>query len=92
MTSADREHELLDWLKPQAMQIAGSRISSMRMAGGVDYRQAEAQTVAWQTEFPTLDAAREWSAGHFATIAAEFELHFGPEAMVFTSIFKQLWP
>lgn len=66
------------------------RVSAMREAGGVDYREAEAQSVAFQVEFSTVGEAKEWNRDVFSTIAARFEEKFGPQAMVFTSIFEEI--
>lgn len=64
------------------------RLTSMRMAGGVDYRQAEAQSVAFQQEFPSAESARAWSEKILPEVASEFEARFAPHAMLFTSLFE----
>ena len=82
-----REREFLAWLGPELRRLGADdaatagmswRVTTMREAGGVVYRQAEAST----------EAARAWGADVFASVAARFEEKFGPEAMVFTSIFE----
>lgn len=97
MMARGREREFLAWLGPELRRLGADdaatagmswRVTTMREAGGVDYRQAEAQTVAWQCEFPSIEAARAWGVDVFASVAARFEERFGPEAMVFTSIFE----
>lgn len=95
----DAEADFLAWLRSCCEKInwehepgapTALRVSAMREAGGVDYRQAEAQTVAFQLEFHTIEDAKKWSAQRFSSIAAEFEEKFGPQAMVFVSLFESL--
>lgn len=91
MIEREREEEFVAWLRgglPRLGALANVRLTSMREAGGVDYREAEAQSVALQSEFATVEAARRWSVTEFASFASRFEEAFGPQAMVFTSIFE----
>lgn len=101
MIEGSREREFVDWLwkeMPSAMPMGygrngwdyGLQVSAMREAGGVDYRQAEAQSVSVQMRFADIAAARLWARGKFASLAARFEEAFGPQGMVFTSIFEVL--
>lgn len=93
MIVKERESEFVDWFRENVGmlgELRDPRLSAMREAGGVDYRQAEAQSVAFQCEFASIGEARLWSAGRFAELAALFEERFGPEAMVFTSLFEIL--
>lgn len=105
MMEREMEEEFVSWLRAEldAAGITGGtsgqesggcalhpRMSAMREAGGVDYREAEAQSVAFQVEFPTVGEAKAWSRDVFSTIAARFEEKFGPQAMVFTSIFEEI--
>ena len=102
MIEREREAEFVAWLRPRVEELTGvaadcvagapmrPRVSAMREAGGVDYRQAEAQSVAFQVEFDDIETARRWSREQFATVAADFEEKFGPQAMVFVSIFEEL--
>lgn len=93
MIVKEREAEFVAWFREKVEMLGdmrNPRLSAMREAGGVDYRQAEAQSVAFQCEFDSLGKARLWSAGRFAELAALFEEKFGPEAMVFTSLFEIL--
>ncbi len=101
MMELSREEEFLGWFGRavsalgvleglSASSVSSACLTAMREAGGVDYRQAEAQTVAFQVEFESADAARAWSRERFASLAAAFEEAFGPQAMVFTSIFEKL--
>lgn len=98
MIRREREAEFLKWLRGRLSGVAeglsegttGMRVSAMREAGGVDYREAEAQTVAFQVEFHTIEEARLWNARKFSTLAAEFEEAFGPDAMVFVSMFEEM--
>lgn len=100
MMETHREAEFIKWLSAhkEALAKASSglsapenfRLSSMRMAGGIDYRHAEAQSVALQQEFPTRKDAEDWLADTFSTVAADFEAHFAPNAMVFASIFESI--
>ena len=93
----EREDSFVDWLRGEIVRmenvsgsLAGKRVTAMREAGGVDYREAEAQSVAFQAEFENVEAARKWSGDVFSTTAARFEEKFGPQVMVFTSIFEVL--
>ena len=93
MIPLDREAELVDWLRLRLSvvdSLQNPRVSAMREAAGVDYRQAEAQSVAFQTEFPTIEEARAWNKSVFVEIAEDFQKAFAPHAMVFHSIFEQL--
>lgn len=93
MIPTEREADLIDWLRLRLSTVDGlknPRVSAMREAAGVDYRQAEAQSVAFQTEFDTLDEARLWSKSIFAQIADEFQKEFAPQALIFTSLFEAL--
>lgn len=87
----------MNWLRDKIARLeadgklpAHSRVTAMREAGGVDYTLAEAQTVAWQTEFHTHEEARQWNSEVFADIAAEFEHLYAPQALVFNSIFRDI--
>ena len=88
----DREVELVKFLREEIARVEApqAQLSSMRESGGVDYRQAEAQSVAFQTVHPSLEAAREWGRNVFAPIAAKFEDQFAPEGMVFVSLFQKI--
>jgi len=92
MIEMAREEEFLTWIRAQiaARGMGGGVLSAMREAGGVDYREAESHTVAYQREFPSIGAARLWGRERFAPLAAAFEENFGPQAMVFTSIFERI--
>ena len=105
MMEREMEEKFVSWLRSEleAAGITGGkagqesggcalhpRISAMREAGGVDYREAEAQSVAFQVEFPTVGEAKAWNRDVFSTLAARFEEKFGPQAMVFTSIFEEI--
>ncbi len=88
------EDKFLEWLRNRKPALLTgnnpARLSAMRMAGGIDYRHAEAQSVAFQQEFPSIEGAQAWIDGPLAQVAADFERDFGPQAMVFTSIFESL--
>lgn len=97
----EREHEsaFIAWLRSEISNLvipgapqdpANPRLTSMREAGGVDYLEAEAQSVAFQVEFDHIHEARKWNRETFADLAAKFEEKFGPQAMVFTSIFEHI--
>ncbi|MDE6391725.1 MAG: DUF4286 family protein [Muribaculaceae bacterium] len=99
MMEREREGEFIDWLRglvageglfAESLRGRRVRLSAMREAGGVDYRQAEAQSVAFQVEFDSIEEARKWSREALPTVAARFEEHFGPQAMVFTSVFEEI--
>lgn len=93
----EREAEFVGWINSKLARMdyslwkaSGAALSAMREAGGVDYREADAQTVAFQVEFADIEAARRWGRECFADLAAAFEEDFGPNAMVFTSLFERL--
>lgn len=91
MMPLEREADFLPWLRSRIAGMAplcNPRVSAMREAGGIDYRHAEAQSVAFQTEFESMDAARAWSASAFADLAVAFDEEYGPQAMVFVSMFE----
>lgn len=93
MIEREREKELLGWLRCELAGlglagVSGARVTAMREANGVDYREAEGQTVAFQLEFSSIEEARKWGSEVFAPLAARFERGFGPQAFVFTSIFE----
>ena len=90
-----REKELLGWLSGRLDSIVvppavNPRVSTMREAGGVSCRDAEAQSVAFQLEFPTFDEARRWGAEVLPEVSGEFVRCFGPDAMTFASIFEEM--
>jgi len=93
----EREPEFLDWFRMQLPIITDARwggvnprLSAMRQAGGIDHTQAEAQSVAFQMEFGRREDLDRWNKAPLANVAADFEEKFGPEAMVFSSIFEIL--
>ena len=95
MMEREKEEEVVTWLHGEIGKmeegngaLRGVRLTAMREAGGVDYRQAEAQTVAFQSEFDSVADARSWASHVFVSTAAAFEEKFGPQAMVFTSLFE----
>ena len=99
MMEREREGEFIDWLRglvageesfAESLRGRRVRLSAMREAGGVDYRQAEAQSVAFQVEFDSIEETREWSREALPSVAARFEERFGPQAMVFTSVFEEI--
>ncbi len=88
-----RGEEFLDWVMPRARQAAGeapSRLSVMRQAGGEVAGEAQALSVAFQAEFPTIEEALEWSESSLSPLISDFERLFSPGAMVFTSIFETI--
>lgn len=90
-----KEQEFVSWLRKEIElhglgDMPGLRVSAMREAGGVDYHQAEAQSVAFQLEFATVEHARRWGQDVFPMIASRYESQFGPQALVFTSVFEVL--
>lgn len=95
MIEKEREQEFLKWLVARVDRLVtppalNPRLSTMREAGGLDYQQAEAQSVAFQLEFPDFGTASLWRADRFEPVAKEFAEHFGPNAMTFCSIFEQI--
>ncbi|MCM1370069.1 MAG: DUF4286 family protein [Candidatus Amulumruptor caecigallinarius] len=93
MIETERESEFLKWFAANMHMLgnhSNSRLSAMREAGGTDWRHAEAHSIAWQTEFSSIRDAKKWSDEIFRPLAAEFEKHFAPNAIVFTSLFETI--
>lgn len=91
MMECEREEEFIRWFNGQLSRLgtlASARLSAMREAGGIDYTHAEAQSVAFQCEFNSVEEALKWRNEVFADVASDFMTHFAPNAMVFTSIFE----
>ena len=99
MVRKELESDLILWLKAEIAKLANSthagmgegtnpRVSAMREAGGVSHEHADAASVAFQVEFPTEASAKIWSERSFNPLAAAFDSKFGPEGMVFTSLFE----
>ena len=97
-----RADEFVSWFAPLARKAAGDapcRLSRMRAAGIEENTDAEmadasrsedeAVSVAFQTEFHTLEAAGEWSRRRLRPLVAAFERRFAP-GMVFTSVFETI--
>ncbi len=95
MIEREREGEFVRWLRGELAGLGladapGARVTAMREAGGVDYREADGQTVAFQLEFQDIEAARKWGSDVFAPLSARFEKGFGPNALAFTSVFEMV--
>lgn len=99
MVRKEMEAEVILWLKGEIAKMetgdnAGMgegfnpRVSAMREAGGVSHEHADAASVAFQVEFPSVSSAKIWSERSFEKLAADFDSKFGPEGMVFTSLFE----
>lgn len=87
-----KEVQLISFLRRERdlMESPGAQLSSMRESGGVDYREAESQSVAFQTVHPSLEEAREWGKGVLAPVASRFEREFAPDGLMFTSLFQKI--
>lgn len=95
-----QEDKFVEWIASQKGVLTSAapdgalpsdqRLSAMRMAGGVDYRESDAHSVALQQEFNSAKEARLWSDTILPKVTTELEKDFGPEAMAFTSIFEIL--
>lgn len=99
MVRKEEENALILWLKQEIarMEIASEaemgegknpRVSAMREAGGISHEHADAASVAFQMEFPSIESAKIWSERSFNPLAAAFDKEFGPEGMAFTSLFE----
>ena len=98
MVRKDLENDLILWLKEKIGRLESGnagmgegcnpRVSAMREAGGVSHIHADAASVAFQVEFPSETTAKIWAERAFNPLAAEFDEKFGPEGMVFTSLFE----
>lgn len=89
-----REDEFLKWFdaSSEAIVMAGNnpRLSAMREAQDEDQQDSPAQSIAFQLEFDNIDDVRRYSAGPLADFLKAFNREFGPDAMVFTSLFEKL--
>lgn len=93
MIERDREEDFLAWFaanRPADGSGVNPRLSVMRMSGGVDYRQAEAQSIAYQLEFESRADAELWLASSLPDVAARFEERYAPNALIFNSIFESI--
>lgn len=93
MIECEREEAFIRWFRtrlPQLGKLTSPRLSAMREAGGIDYTHAEAQSVAFQCEFASVEEAMKWRNEIFSEVAADFMSQFSPNAMVFTSIFEEI--
>lgn len=96
MMLREREEEFLRWFRAELPALTGTdagaapRLSAMRTAGGVSHSEAEAQSVAFQMEFADRNRLDKWARNSLADVAARFEERFGPDAVVFTSVFETL--
>lgn len=94
MVEAQKGAEFLEWFAPLAHKAAPegkSRLSVMRQAGGEVAGEAQPLSVAFQAEFETMAEIEEWTAKRLRPLVAAFERRFAPEAMVFTSVFEEIW-
>ncbi|MBD5237605.1 MAG: DUF4286 family protein [Bacteroidales bacterium] len=91
MVRKEQEADVILWLKGEKIDLANGcnpRVSAMREAGGIRHDQADAASIAYQVEFPDEKSAKDWSNGPFSELANKFDGKFGPEGMVFTSLFE----
>lgn len=99
MVRKELESDLILWLKEEILKLQTSetagmgegdhpRVSAMREAGGVSHEHADAASVAFQVEFPSVNSAKIWGDRIFQKLAGAFDAKFGPEGMVFTSLFE----
>lgn len=85
------ECSLIAWLRGRIKAMEGlrsPRLSAMREAGGVDSSQAECVSISFQCEFTSEADALKWREERLAPTADDFMAEFGPNAMIFTSIFE----
>lgn len=92
-----RETEFLSWLRQRIPEISGKirymespRLSSLVEAGGVSRDMSDALSIAFQVGFESEEEARSYGDNILAELIVNFERIFGPEAVVFTSIFCTL--
>lgn len=89
-----KEPLFLKWFAHYCIPLLQSgvnpRLSSMRESGGQSYTLAEAQSIAFQLEFPDMESVRTYEQGPLRDLLARFDRSFGPDAMTFTSIFELL--
>lgn len=90
-----REEEFLHWFDEMHQSLgvddpSRCMVMALRDAHGEAHTQGDAHTVAVQWEFERLGDARDWRDLRFGAVSSDFMKNFGPEAIVFTSIFEQL--
>lgn len=98
MVRKELENDLILWLKGEIARMEGGkagmgegcnpRVSAMREAGGVSHLHADAASIAFQVEFPSEASAKIWAERAFNPLVVAFDDKFGPEGMVFTSLFE----
>ncbi|MDE5868731.1 MAG: DUF4286 family protein [Muribaculaceae bacterium] len=97
MLVKELESDLILWLKGEIIKLQRTggltegchpRVSAMREACGVSHEHADTASVAFQVEFPTIEAGRQWELDNFVDVVTEFEDKFKVEGMVFTSFFE----
>lgn len=93
MVEIGRECAVISWLRERINgmgTLQSPRLSAMREAGGVDCVNAEAQSLAFQCDFDSVDSALRWREEELNAVIDSFMAEFGPNAMVFCSVFEQL--
>ena len=96
MVEKHEEDNLLQWLKPIAEaqydnhDVMGGRISVLVEAGGSATADDEAQSIAFQLEFDSLQSLKEWESKVLPGIADEFEKKYTGRGLLFCSVFREI--
>lgn len=90
-----REDEFLRWFEQIRRRFEADlpercAVSALRDANGEAHTEHDAHTIAVQWEFDNIKEARNWRDNKFINVSEDFMRAFGPEAIVFTSIFEKL--
>lgn len=93
----DREVEFISWITKRIPTLVkgldyadAPRLSTLFETGGEPFSDSEAQSVAFQIGFDTIEAVHEYADEVLAETIVAFEKEFGPEAVVFTSVFRSV--
>lgn len=106
MVAREREREFIDWFAGMRRQIALKsaglheseslpmpshiRLSAMREAGGQHHTAADVASISFQAEFFDVEEALDWRRRVMSDVVDAFEAEFGPDAMVFMSVFEEV--
>lgn len=66
------------------------RVSILRKIGSEEELASQPASIAYQLEFETYSEIDLWVEKRLNPIRKAFQRNFGPEAMVFTSIFETI--
>ena len=102
MVEPQKGAEFLEWFAPLARKASSgerARLSVLRNAGKamytesdmLDFDDSQPLSVAFQCEFDSMKELNEWREKRLRPLTAAFEQRYAPDAMVFTSVFEQIF-